>query len=127
MPVAFHPVLLGRDALFPEGGVRLREHLVRDRSPEAVRKAKELGRSRDPALHCQVCGFSFLEAYGERGEGFIQAHHTIALPELSPGAQTRVKDLALVCANCHCMLHRGGHLLSVDELKSALAKQRSDS
>jgi hypothetical protein len=119
-------VLDARDASFPEGAVRLREHLLRERSPAVVQKAKELGRLRDPELHCHVCGFSFLEAYGERGEGFIQAHHTIPLSELSPGTQTRAKDLALVCANCHCMLHRGEQSLSVDELKAVLAKRRSN-
>jgi predicted HNH restriction endonuclease len=33
---------------------------------------------------------------------------------------TKVEDIALVCSNCHRMLHRKRHWLSINELKQLL-------
>jgi 5-methylcytosine-specific restriction protein A len=33
-----------------------------------------------------------------------------------------LSDLALVCSNCHSMLHRGNPWPSVDELRRSLAR-----
>jgi len=46
------------------------------------------------------------KVYGELGRGFIEAHHTIAVSELYRGAKTKAKDIALLCPNCHRMVHR---------------------
>jgi 5-methylcytosine-specific restriction protein A len=59
-------------------------------------------------LECEVCGFDFFETYGERGNGFAECHHKLAL---SHGTRsTYLRDLAVVCANCHRMFHRGDSL-----------------
>ncbi|WP_421989133.1 HNH endonuclease [Roseococcus sp.] len=42
-------------------------------------------------------------AYGERGRGFIECHHTRPLHTLRPGDKTKIADLVLVCSNCHWM------------------------
>jgi hypothetical protein len=69
---------------------------------------------------CQVCGFDFLEAYGEYGRGFIEIHHKIPLGTrreeiaVDPG-----KDLTCLCSNCHRMIHRRrDDILAVEELKA---------
>ncbi|EOW9267990.1 HNH endonuclease [Vibrio cholerae] len=38
----------------------------------------------------------------------MEAHHIIPLSELCSvdGSKTRLEDLAIVCSNCHRMLHR---------------------
>ncbi|UZW66371.1 hypothetical protein OC195_21405 [Priestia flexa] len=38
--------------------------------------------------------------------------------------ETKVEDIALVCANCHRMLHRQRPWLSISELKQLLHMQR---
>jgi 5-methylcytosine-specific restriction protein A len=57
-------------------------------------------------LVCEVCQFDFHAIYGERGDGYIECHHTQALETLEPGAKTHIRDLVLVCSNCHRMIHR---------------------
>ncbi len=107
------------DGTFPEGRRIERLHRSRERSPQAVSQAKENHASaNDGRLPCEICGFEFQEVYGERGKNFIEAHHKIPLGELKDGqiTDTTFDDLALVCANCHRMLHRNPYF-TVEELK----------
>ncbi len=105
---------------FPEGAEKRRLHLIRERNRTLVAKAKSFALEQDPMLRCQVCGFSFTERYGEHGHKFIEAHHKQPIAELKPGSRTRLEDIALVCANCHRMLHYGDRTLSIQELKDLL-------
>ncbi|GAE32694.1 hnh endonuclease [Halalkalibacter hemicellulosilyticusJCM 9152] len=57
-------------------------------------------------LFCEICNFDFYKKYGELGGDFIEGHHTIPVSELEEGHKTNVKDIVLVCSNCHRMLHR---------------------
>ncbi len=105
---------------FDEGAMALRAHLIRERSTSVVRKAKEMWKASDPLLRCDVCGFSFVEAYGEHGEGYIEAHHTKPIHTLKAGSRTKPSDLAKVCANCHRMIHVGNQCLEIAEVRSLL-------
>jgi predicted HNH restriction endonuclease len=67
-------------------------------------------------LVCEACGFDFGQRYGQRGEGFIECHHTRPLHTLKPGEKTKAKDLRLLCANCHRMVHATRRWLSFEEL-----------
>lgn len=70
-------------------------------------------------LICEVpgCGFDFLERYGELGRGFAHIHHVEKL-SLAPtiGQEVNLKDLAVVCANCHAMIHVGGECRDLRDL-----------
>jgi 5-methylcytosine-specific restriction protein A len=101
----------------PEGRVLFRQHKSRERSQSLVRKRKALALQMDGRLMCEVCGFVFEQRYGSLGEGFIEAHHTVPVSSLRPGQRTKVKDISLVCSNCHRMLHRGGETLTVSQLQ----------
>ena len=59
---------------------------------------------------CQVCGINFREKYGIIGEGFIEAHHKIPLHLLNADyvLLSVRSDFAVVCSNCHSMIHRKG-------------------
>lgn len=103
-----------------EGRVLLRQHKSRERNRALVAKKKASALARDQCLRCEVCGFVYTQRYGELGEGFIECHHTVPLSQLRPGQGTRLVDLALVCANCHRMLHKGGEALTVACLKERL-------
>jgi hypothetical protein len=115
------PSLEPDDQAFPEGSVVQRTHLARERNRALVARAKQ----RFKELHggrvfCQVCGFDFAACYGPLGADYIEAHHTVPVSELQPDSVTRVEDLAIVCANCHRMLHRKRPWLTMDELRSLL-------
>jgi len=108
---------------FPEGKEVYRLHRTKERNPMVISQAKQLGLQNDPHLCCQVCGFSFIKTYGKLGQGFIEAHHTFPLSDLTEETETKIDDIALVCSNCHRMLHRRRPWLKLNELKSLLEKE----
>jgi predicted HNH restriction endonuclease len=83
---------------------RKREQFLRDAK---VAEARKLGNGR---LKCEVpgCGFDFEAAYGELGRDYAQVHHLKPLGDRTTPSETKLTDLAVVCANCHAMIHRGG-------------------
>jgi 5-methylcytosine-specific restriction protein A len=83
---------------------RYRLHSRIERNPDAARTAKK-----HHGLRCQVCDISFAEKYGPLGEGFIEAHHLrpmALLEEGKPISYNVAADFAVLCANCHRMIHR---------------------
>ena len=107
----------------PEGAIVSRLHISRERNSKIVRKRKESTRAKHGFLACEACGFDFGEAYGPRGDGYIEAHHTKPVHTLSVGDRTKPSDLALICANCHRMIHARREWLTVDELRAILQRQ----
>lgn len=58
---------------------------------------------------CQACDLDFVKRYGAIGEGFIEAHHLKPISGLEEGAPVKYDvalDFAVLCANCHRMIHR---------------------
>jgi 5-methylcytosine-specific restriction protein A len=110
------------EAEAPEGRLMTRIHQVRERNSALVQKKKQDVLKRTGRLACEVCEFDFQQTYGEHGNGFAECHHTKPISKLVPVEKTRTGDSALVCANCHRMLHRGGEWPSVSELKLILKK-----
>lgn len=104
-----------------EGKSVLSKHIRYERNNSFIRKIKEKALLDNKMLNCQVCGFSFYANYGEIGQGFIEAHHLAPLNENGGEAVlTKREDIALVCSNCHRMLHRGNPTFSIEELSSLL-------
>jgi 5-methylcytosine-specific restriction protein A len=110
------------DVEAPEGSLLAQYHRSRERARGLVLRKKEHALRSGKALACEVCDFCFATQYGERGVGFIECHHRQPLSSLSPGTTTKLADLALVCSNCHSMLHRGRPWPSVEELRRALGR-----
>jgi len=104
----------------PEGRVLTRLHITRERNRKLVEKKKSSELARTGHLVCEVCNFDFEARYGERGRGFIEVHHTKPVHVLDDGATTKLCDLALVCANCHRMIHSARPWLELEELRALL-------
>jgi 5-methylcytosine-specific restriction protein A len=100
-----------------EGQVMYKLHKVRERDPKIVKQKKEQSLKATGKLACEVCEFVFQEYYGILGRGFIECHHRIPLSIFKAESRTRLDDLALVCSNCHRMLHRRIDDLSIPELR----------
>jgi hypothetical protein len=112
---------------FPEGKLKEKLHLSRERNAEVIRQAKLRALQSEGKLTCACCGFDFNAVYGQLGKGFIEAHHTTPISELHEnGEETQVEDLVLVCSNCHRMLHRRRPWLKIDQL-SELVERRNGS
>jgi len=86
-----------------------------------VTQAKQLAFKKHGVLACEICGFNFKERYGAIGDGYIECHHLVPISALQPAVKTKVKDLALLCSNCHRMVHRRRPWLSASDLASLLA------
>lgn len=95
------------DVAYPEGRELFRLHRRRERSPRAVQRKKQTVFADHGKLLCEVCDFDFASVYGDLGSGFAECHHRVPLGELKAEHRTLLSDLAIVCANCHRMLHRG--------------------
>lgn len=104
----------------PEGRILTRTHRVRERNRRLVERKKAAASS----LACEACDFDFEAAYGKRGTGFIECHHTVPVRDLVAVSRTRLDDLALVCANCHRMIHRGAPWLTVEEVRALVSARR---
>lgn len=110
----------GGETEFPEGRVYERKHKVRERNKQLVARAKEKFKSKHGHLFCEACNFDFKVKYGSVGDGFIEVHHTIPVMELKPGARTNIADVALVCSNCHRILHLRRPWLTIPALRKLL-------
>ena len=75
---------------------------------------------------CMACNFNFYEFYGERGKDYIEVHHLIPLSTLDEEFEINpVTDMAVVCSNCHRMIHRErNNILSIAELKQIISQSR---
>ncbi len=112
------------DIVIEEGAETTRSVTVRRRSQrlrdEAIRRFME---THDGRLYCTACQFDFEQAYGERGEGFIEMHHTQPLREADVQGELLsqlLEDEIIVplCSNCHCMIHRyPNDAVTVEELR----------
>lgn len=126
-PLAHSPPEVAEDEnelllVAPEGRLVLRQHLRRERDP-VLREAKRKDALRkNRSLACEVCGFDFVAVYGPIGDGFCEVHHIRALGEADGEVHTRLSDLAIVCSNCHRMIHRQRPMLNIQELRKRLRR-----
>lgn len=89
---------------------------------ERNRKAAELVK-RHHGTTCQCCNLSFPHRYGSVGDGFIEVHHLVPIAELAEGTKVSysiASDFAVLCANCHRMIHRMPDTSDVAALRAVL-------
>lgn len=101
-----------------EARTRLVTHRTRERRLRNQKLADAYQRT-GGRLVCEVtdCNFDFEQTYGEIGIQSAQVHHRRPLAEYKGTEKTRLKDLAIVCANCHAMIHRGGESRPLSKIK----------
>lgn len=121
--ISLEPIEEDDAASFPEGRKKYVLHRKQERNPQIARRAKLLRLSKLGDLICDACGFSFSQRYGARGKGFIEAHHTTPISDLMGTVRTRLSDIALVCSNCHRMLHRRRPWLTMGQLRLILTRR----
>lgn len=97
-----------------EDSDKLEFHTRIERNRSLIRAVKKA-----QGYKCRACGFDFAKKYRNVGKQFIEAHHLVPLSELDNG---RIKldpktDFAVLCSNCHRMIHRTDCISDVDEFR----------
>lgn len=83
---------------------------------EALAKAKGV---------CAACGQDFSRVWDGRGARVLQVHHRKQMSAWDKPRLTAVADLAVVCANCHQLIHiNPRQAIAVEELRRRLATDR---
>jgi 5-methylcytosine-specific restriction protein A len=97
--------------------VRKRRYHARiERNGALVRQVKKVR-----GYECEVCSFNFKKVYGDLGDEFIEAHHLTPISSLTGRVGLDpMKDFAVLCPNCHRMIHRLDDVSDLDLLKRVL-------
>lgn len=102
-----------------EGKRKLVTHLRRERNRGLIESKKASAKT----LACEICGFNSEAFYGK---AYCEAHHLTPLASLSEDSETSLDDLALVCANCHRIIHSRFPPLTLEEIGEMIKSQRAE-
>ena len=125
-PINVPQVLEDDNESILEGRYLLRLHRVWERKPALRAKKIRSVHARGERLICESCGFDFEKTYGDRGQGFIECHHVEPLHQTGERSTT-IRDLALLCSNCHRMIHRKPPWPTPSQLRDLIYRQANGS
>lgn len=114
---------IDQEAMGDEGNLRLIKHIQRERNKKIIKEKKEVTLKETGHLKCEVCNFDFFEFYGEDGYGFCEVHHLKPLHESDGVIITSLSELAIVCSNCHSIIHKTKPMLSINELSKKIKRK----
>ena len=103
-----------------EHAKRYRQHRAIERQAFHAKKVKKALGTR-----CMGCRFELREHYGECAEGLIDAHHLTPLSSLEDGTVVTFEaksDFAVLCPNCHRVIHRMADPGDLEALRTEIAK-----
>ncbi len=103
---------------FDEDHTRFRQHRRLERNAKVSKRVKDA-----QGLVCKACGFDFRIAYpGIDKRDYIEAHHLVPISQLK-GQKVRRDpnlDFAVLCSNCHRMIHRSPEPWNLEVFKKTL-------
>lgn len=105
---------------FAEGRFLTRVHKRRERNPK-LRKAKIASAiKQNGRLSCECCGFAKADAHPDWKDAAFEVHHVVPVASTDAARKVTVKDVVVLCANCHRFIHKlsslEGTWLSVADL-----------
>lgn len=98
------------DFEFTEGRAVTEAHKRIERN-KSIRKKLLKKRRDDEKLHCEICKCTGLNLDETIRESIFEAHHTLPIAQTGE-VKTKLSDMALICANCHRLVHR---LMSIEK------------
>ncbi|MCQ1779118.1 HNH endonuclease [Neorhizobium galegae] len=117
------PPLSEEDLEFSEGKPEWKLHLVRERHTGV--RANLLKARAATGIFCEICGATGNHLDKNIRNAMFEVHH--ATKPMSDGERkTTLKDLALLCVNCHRLIHKlvavKGDWVDINEAKRSLLK-----
>jgi len=106
---------------FTEGKLYTAIHYRRERAP-GLRKKLIKARTDADALACDCCGLRSADTTLRKAQDIFECHHIVPI-STTGSTETKLTDVALLCANCHRALHSAirtcNHWIGVDEFKKS--------
>lgn len=98
-------------------------HMRRERDSGLVEKKRAAARNTAGELTCEACGFVAQRAYpGFPGE-VCEVHHRKPLAEVVEETETRLRDLAILCPNCHRAIHQTEPMMTIEEFRARFLRE----
>ena len=72
----------------------------------------------------QTLDISFSLRYGALAADYCEVHHLVPLDKAE--RKTKMQDLAILCANCHRVVHLRNPPFTLDELRKMLSVAKAD-
>lgn len=102
---------------------RYRQHRQIERPHWHARLVKKVLGTR-----CMGCDWQMAELYGSIGCDVIEAHHLVALASLDADQKPMLdpaKDFAVLCPNCHAIIHKMDDVSDVSGLRTLIERARA--
>ena len=115
-----------KDDEFIEGRLLTEIHKRKERNPK-IRKSLIKSRIANGKLICDICGNCSMTKNVALEDATFEAHHLIPI-SITNEHKTKLKNVALLCANCHRLLHRAISIekrwLSIEEARQIIGIAR---
>ncbi len=112
------PVVADIELSAIEGDPRMFFHVRRERDPALVEAKRREANANNGRMECEVCGFTTQAIFPSLEGEVCEIHHRLPLASSSDAVETRLEDLAVLCANCHRAIHRTDSLMSVEDFRA---------
>lgn len=103
-----------------EGQDRLIQHIRRERKRNLILAKRADVLRRTGRLRCEACGFDSRRKYPWIEQDFAEVHHKQPMSGADGPRRTAMADLAILCANCHRMIHRTVPMMPVPQFRRAV-------
>jgi len=108
-----------------EGRLLARLHVYRERDRAFSKRVRGYYLSKgNGKIECNACRKFPVNVYGPLGHSAIEVHHKVPIEELQPDTVTTLTEMAVLCANCHRVVHSKRPCLLVEEVGDLVAAQR---
>ena len=104
-----------------EGKPKLTKHYYRERDPTLRRRKLAHMIDNSDGLSCECCNDKAAR-YRERAKRVFEIHHKIPLASYDGGRITQLHEVAVLCANCHRVIHATNPPRTVEDLRAELAR-----
>lgn len=102
-----------------EGGGNRKEITFRKRNRALIEAKKS-----NSDGSCEICSFNYQEFYHKITKNYLEAHHLNPIHKRKHSEKTKLEEIALVCSNCHRIIHTEEPPIELDRMRKRLNKKK---